>query len=151
MHVDEAGQQQAAATLDIGILDRLVADLGNPALFDPDGAAGDDAVAQDNFEFTQPHAISLFLFEPETGVHFSGHARIGGFKVDFPVDEAGDILLVMEGTDQGEDAPRLPPPRSWSLQDIRMFHNSIECLLPFDFYDISMKVGLHGALASAGK
>ncbi|WP_436260779.1 hypothetical protein [Mesorhizobium caraganae] len=52
MHLDEAGQQQAAATRYVGVVDRLVPDLGNPAVFDADGAGRDDAVAQDNFEFT---------------------------------------------------------------------------------------------------
>jgi hypothetical protein len=91
MHVDETGQQQAAATHDIGILDRLVADLFYAAVFDPDGAIGDDAVAQDNFEFTQPHAFSLsfrssVIFSENRVPLFGIMLWICCFKMDFPVD-----------------------------------------------------------------
>ncbi|ESY66863.1 hypothetical protein X742_16870 [Mesorhizobium sp. LNHC232B00] len=82
MHVDEARQEQAAAALDVGILDRLVTDFGNPAVFDPDSAIGNDTVTQDNFEVTQPHVMSLA----------SGFRVGSGFKVDFADDKVGDIF-----------------------------------------------------------
>ena len=73
------GSSRRPSTYDVGILDRLVADLGDAAVFDPDGAVGDDAVAQDNFEFTQPHIFSLALLSmifSENRFHFRIMLRI---------------------------------------------------------------------------
>jgi hypothetical protein len=58
MHVDEAGHQEKALADEIGANDGGLADLGDPVALDPERAARDHAVGQDDAKVTQPHETS---------------------------------------------------------------------------------------------